>query len=128
MAPRCSSAFYYNVLIYLRNAISVDDAKASAKRLRAAGKTISNQSILQETIEREALAERTKSRKQRQKEEQSYKRSRSAPLGISPSAAVMAEVESDQSEIASLNEADTNSVSDDIEVWDYDEMREGLGW
>lgn len=108
--------------------LSVDDAKASAKRLRAAGKTISNQSILQETIEREALAERTKSRKQRQKEEQSYKRSRSVPLGISPSAAVMAEVESDQSEIASLNEADTNSVSADIEVWDYDEMREGLGW
>jgi putative transposase len=99
--------------------LSVDDAKASAKRLRAAGKTISNQSLLQETIEREVQAERTKSRKQRQKEEQRYKRS--------PSAAVTVEVESEQLEIESSNETDTNSVSADIEVWDYDEMREGWG-
>jgi putative transposase len=99
--------------------LSVDDAKASAKRLRAAGKTISNQSLLQETIEREVQAERTKSRKQRQKEEQSYKRS--------PSAAVTDEVESEQLETESSNETDTNSVSADIEVWDYDEMREGWG-
>ena len=99
--------------------LSLVDAKASAKRLRAAGKTISNQSLLQETIEREVQAERTKSRKQRQKEEQSYKRS--------PSAAVTDEVESEQLETESSNETDTNSVSADIEVWDYEEMREGWG-
>jgi len=58
--------------------LSVDEAQASAKTLREAGKTISNQSILQESIEREAFAERTKNRKQRQKEEQNYTRS-SAP-------------------------------------------------
>ena len=48
--------------------VSVDEAKASAKRLREAGKTVSNQSILLEVMEREALIERKKSRKQRQKE------------------------------------------------------------
>jgi putative transposase len=45
--------------------VSLEDAKASARRLRNAGKTISNQSILQEVIEREALVEKKKTRKQR---------------------------------------------------------------
>ena len=49
--------------------LSYEEAKASSKRLRAKGKTISNESILQETIERDALIAK-KSRKQRQKEEQ----------------------------------------------------------
>jgi putative transposase len=42
--------------------LSLEDAKASARRLRNAGKTISNQSILQEVIEREALVEKMKDR------------------------------------------------------------------
>lgn len=49
--------------------LSYEEAKASRKRLRAKGKTISNESILQETMERDALVAK-KSRKQRQKEEQ----------------------------------------------------------
>lgn len=49
--------------------LSYEEAKASSKRLRAKGKTISNESILQETVERDALVAK-KSRKQRQKEEQ----------------------------------------------------------
>lgn len=49
--------------------LSYEEAKASSKRLRAKGKAISNESILQETVERDALVAK-KSRKQRQKEEQ----------------------------------------------------------
>lgn len=49
--------------------LSYEEAKASSKRLRAKGKTISNESILQETMERDALVAK-KSRKQRQREEQ----------------------------------------------------------
>ncbi|MGC1217914.1 MAG: Mu transposase C-terminal domain-containing protein [Phormidesmis sp.] len=49
--------------------LSYEEAKASSKRLRAKGKTISNESILQETVERDALIAK-KSRKQRQKEAQ----------------------------------------------------------
>ena len=51
--------------------LSCQEAKASRDSLKAKGKTISNESILQETVERDALvADRKKSRKQRQKEEQ----------------------------------------------------------
>ncbi|PSR17815.1 transposase [filamentous cyanobacterium CCP3] len=49
--------------------ISHEEAQASSKRLRVKGKAISNESILQETMERDALVAK-KSRKQRQKEEQ----------------------------------------------------------
>ncbi|MBD1875017.1 Mu transposase C-terminal domain-containing protein [Nodosilinea sp. FACHB-131] len=49
--------------------LSYEEAKASSKSLRDKGKTISNESILQETVERDALVAK-KSRKQRQREEQ----------------------------------------------------------
>ena len=58
--------------------ISYEEAKASSKRLRAKGKTISNESILQETVERDALVAK-KSRKQRQKEEQMLAKPSMAP-------------------------------------------------
>lgn len=49
--------------------LSYEEAKASSKRLREAGKAISNESILQESIERDALLAK-KNRKQRRKAEQ----------------------------------------------------------
>ena len=58
--------------------LSYEEAKASSKRLRAKGKTISNESILQETVERDALVAK-KSRKQRQKEEQMLAKPSMAP-------------------------------------------------
>ena len=101
--------------------LSLEDAKASAKRLRNAGKTISNQSILQEVIEREALVERKKTRKQRQKEEQSYKQVQ--PVLESES------IESQAIEAETVEEkTDLESESIDIEVWDYEQMREDYGW
>ncbi|MGB3207605.1 MAG: Mu transposase C-terminal domain-containing protein, partial [Crinalium sp.] len=100
--------------------LSLYETQASAKRLREAGKSISNQSILQNVIDQEALLERKKTRKHRQKEEQSYKQ-----LSFTH---IKAEVETDQLEIETKIEADVNSKSADIEVWDYDEMRESFGW
>lgn len=93
--------------------LSVDEAKASAKKLRDAGKTISNQSILQEVIEREALVEK-KSRKQRQKAEQAYKQEKQ------PS--IIETVEPIEPEPLTQTEVD------DIEVWDYDQLRDDYGW
>jgi putative transposase len=93
--------------------LSLDEAKASAKKLRSAGKTISNQSILQEVIEREALVEK-KSRKQRQKAEQAYKQEKQ------PS--IIETVEAVEPETLTQTEVD------DIEVWDYDQLRDDYGW
>jgi putative transposase len=98
--------------------LSVDEAKASAKRLREAGKTVSNQSILLEVMEREALSERKKTRKQRQKEEQSYKQVQATPV-----VEVVEPVESEAQEATQ-----TKSEFAEIEVWDLDELREDYGW
>jgi putative transposase len=98
--------------------LSVDEAKASAKRLREAGKTVSNQSILLEVMEREVLSDRKKTRKQRQKEEQSYKQVQATPV-----VEMVEPVESEPEEATQ-----TESEFADIEVWDLDEMREDYGW
>ncbi len=97
--------------------LPVAEAQSSAKRLRDRGKNVSNQAILQEVIERESLVDSKKNRKQRQKEEQTYKQSK--PITF------IAEVET---ETQQLTEVDVNSKSADIEIWDDDEMREDLGW
>jgi putative transposase len=98
--------------------LSVDEAKASAKRLREAGKTVSNQSILLEVMEREVLVESKKTRKQRHKEEQSYKQVQATP--------VVEAVEPVESEAEEATQ--TESEFADIEVWDLDELREDYGW
>nr|WP_242050461.1 Mu transposase C-terminal domain-containing protein [Oculatella sp. FACHB-28] len=55
--------------------LSFEEAKASSRRLRAVGKTLSNEAIHQEVLERDALTSNKKNRKQRQKEEQKMARS-----------------------------------------------------
>lgn len=89
--------------------LSLEDAKASARRLRNVGKTISNQSILQEVIEREALVEKKKDRKQRQKEEQSYK--------LTSSQKTIQE-HTQSKEI----ERDFSDEIADVEVWNFEEF------
>ena len=107
--------------------LSMDEAKASAKRLREAGKTVSNQSILLEVMEREVLSDwaspsakgnRKKTRKQRHKEEQSYKQVQATP--------VVEAVEPVESEAQEATQ--TESEFADIEIWDDDELREDYGW
>lgn len=56
--------------------LSYEEAKASSRRIRDAGKTLSNEAILQEAVERDALTNSKKNRKQRQKAEQKLMRSR----------------------------------------------------
>lgn len=58
--------------------LSYEEAKASSKRLREAGKAISNESILQESIERDALLAK-KNRKQRRKAEQAVVKAQKLP-------------------------------------------------
>ena len=62
-------------------AISYEEAKASSKRLRTAGKSISNESILQEAMERDVLVAK-KDRKQRRKDEQASAKVQSLPMVI----------------------------------------------
>jgi len=50
--------------------LSLDEAKASSRRIREAGKTVSNRSILAEVRDRDTFGTRKKSKKERHKEEQ----------------------------------------------------------
>jgi len=55
--------------------LSLAEAKASSRKLRQVGKSLSNEAILQEALDRDALVAKKKSRKDRQKEEQKLARS-----------------------------------------------------
>jgi putative transposase len=90
-------------------------AKASAKRLRQQGKALSNQSMVQDLIERDALINQKKSRKQRQKEEQ-------APMQPQPRSVVLSRI----TELEAI-ETESNAQFDEIEVWDYDQLRDDYG-
>ena len=96
--------------------LALDEAKASAKRLRDKGKTLNNESMLQELIEREATVKK-KTRKQRQKEEQHYKQSQPLPM-----------IKEGELIETPREESNSNSKVDDIEVWDLEQMKEDYGW
>jgi putative transposase len=95
--------------------LALEDAKASAKRLRERAKTVNNDAILQEVIEREAATTKL-SRKQRQKNEQTYRALE--PLAVQDKAAAEEQVEA------------TSATTDvpDVEVWDLEQMQEDYGW
>ncbi|MGB3419638.1 MAG: hypothetical protein WBA52_04225 [Dolichospermum sp.] len=59
----------------LTEQLSLDEAEAASRRLRNLGKTISNQALLQEALERDGMVANKKSRKDRQKLEQEILRS-----------------------------------------------------
>ncbi|MDJ0531418.1 MAG: Mu transposase C-terminal domain-containing protein [Xenococcaceae cyanobacterium MO_207.B15] len=95
--------------------LSLDEAKANAKRLRKANMDINNESILQEIVKRDAVVEQKKTRKQRQKEEQSYKKN-------SPQKVIHEEIESQETE------QDISEDIADVEVWDFEELQDEYGW
>ncbi|MBD2495472.1 Mu transposase C-terminal domain-containing protein [Nostoc sp. FACHB-280] len=102
--------------------LSLDEAEAASSRLRTAGKTISNQSLLQEVIERDALVASKKSRKERQKLEQAVLRS--AGVDESKTESLSSQVvEPDDVEYT----ATAQSQYEEIEVWDYEQLREEYG-
>ena len=89
--------------------LSLDEVEASVKRLRKAKKKVNNESILQEILKRDADVDKKKTRKQRQKEEQSYKSTLSHK-------AIPEDIESEEIK------QDISDEITDVEVWDFDEF------
>jgi putative transposase len=127
--------------------LSVDEAKASAKRVRSAGKSITNKAILYDVIDRSIDREATikPSRKQRQENEQAYKKSATVTKTIEeiqtdnlkieaaelPAIAVREASQREGSSATNEQASDpvvSSSSIDDMEVWDYEKMRDDYGW
>jgi len=100
--------------------LSFEEAKASSKRLRAAGKTLSNEALLQEAVERDALANK-KNRKQRQKEEQKLIRS---PSDLSSKQTAPEPLKHQASETPFEPEVETTRSVAAFEPIDFDALRE----
>jgi putative transposase len=98
--------------------LSFEEAKASSRRLRAAGRTLSNEAIHQEVLERDALTRSKKTRKQRQKEEQQMVQSQSAK---SPETTKSPPIEPEFEPIQS--EVEMNFDSELFAPIDFDELR-----
>ncbi|AFY83299.1 Mu transposase/integrase [Oscillatoria acuminata PCC 6304] len=101
--------------------LSLDEAKANAQKIREAGKSVNNRSILHEVHDRQIFvdkkhSDRLKSRKARRQDEQKELRS-PQKLVEQPEPE---EVEAD--EILSASESET-----DVEVLDYDQLQEDWG-
>jgi putative transposase len=95
--------------------LSLDEAKAMSRRIRQAGKEISNRSILAEVRDRETFVKQKKTKKERQKEEQIVVEKVKKPVIV----------ESEEIEVVSV---ETASEPDMPEVFDYEQMREDYGW
>jgi len=96
--------------------LSLDEALASSRRIRNAGKTVSNQSLLQEVVERDAVVTKKKNRKERQKLEQALLQTENKTLEQQP-------LEEVEEEIKPVEEVDSQ-----IEVWDYEQLKEDYGF
>ena len=100
--------------------LSFEEAKASSQRLRAAGKTLSNEALLQEALERDALVNK-KNRKQRQKEEQKMMRS---PSDLSSKQTAPEPLKHQASETPFEPEVETTRSVAAFEPIDFDALRE----
>ncbi len=96
--------------------LSLEEAKDASKKIREKGKAISNRTILEEVRDRDIFVTQTKSKKERQKEEQAqlYSVMEQSPL-IEP-------VEEEVEAVSATLEVDR------VEVLDYDELRDDYGW
>ncbi|WP_315862642.1 Mu transposase C-terminal domain-containing protein [Euhalothece natronophila] len=98
--------------------LSLDEAKAMSRKLRNAGKTLSNHSISEEVRDRDQFVKEKKTKKERQKEEQAELLT---PTANSTSKEIEEEAEG---ETVVPNE----ELVEEVEVLDYDEMLENYGW
>jgi putative transposase len=97
--------------------LSLDEAKASSRKVREAGKAVSNRSILAEVRERETfVTAKKKTKKERQKLEQTELKKSKQPIPIEP----------EEVEEAVFTEVETEPEMP--EVFDYEQMREDYGW
>lgn len=103
--------------------LSLEEAKAASRNLRKLGKALSNESILQEALDRDAFVAQKKSRKERQKGEQKLARSQPAEL---QQVDVLQPVEPEPTEAEF--EPDTTPNLQLFEPIDYDELRDGWEW
>ncbi|MEO1431902.1 MAG: Mu transposase C-terminal domain-containing protein [Cyanobacteria bacterium J06633_8] len=96
--------------------LSLDEAKASSRKVREAGKTVSNHLILQEVRDRETFITQKKTKKERQKAEQAELKQAKQPLPI---------------EVSEEVEVTTNETQPEVEipeVFDYEQMQEDYGF
>ncbi|HEY9803841.1 MAG TPA: Mu transposase C-terminal domain-containing protein [Leptolyngbyaceae cyanobacterium] len=96
--------------------LSLDEAKASSRKIRQAGKTISNHSILAEVRDRDIFVNQKKTKKERHKAEQTIVQKAKKPVPVEPE---------EEIEVASV---DSESEYQMPEVFDYEQMREDYGW
>lgn len=96
--------------------LSLDEAKAMSRRIRQAGKAISNRSILAEVRDRETFVNNKKTKKERQKAEQAVVQKAKQPLRI------------ETEEEIELTSAESESDYQMPEVFDYEQMREDYGF
>jgi putative transposase len=95
--------------------LSLDEAKASSRKIRQAGKMISNRSMLAEVRDRETFITHKKTKKERHKEEQSVMQKAKQPLPVEP----------EEMEVASIESEAEYQMP---EVFDYEQMRQDYGW
>ncbi|MEH2013836.1 Mu transposase C-terminal domain-containing protein [Nostoc sp.] len=96
--------------------LSLDEAKASSRKVREAGKAVSNRSILAEVRERETFPTQKKTKKERQKLEQAEVKKAKQLIPVEPEEVV---------EVVSI---DSETESEMPEVFDYEQMREDYGF
>lgn len=96
--------------------LSLDEAKAMSRRIRQAGKAISNRSILAEVRDRETFVNQKKTKKERQKAEQAVVEKAKKPVPVKPE---------EEIEVASVDSEPEYQMP---EVFDYEQMREDYGW
>ncbi|MEH1907696.1 Mu transposase C-terminal domain-containing protein [Nostoc sp.] len=96
--------------------LSLDEAKASSRKVREAGKAVSNRSILAEVRERETFQTQKKTKKERQKVEQAEIKKAKQLIAVQPEEVV---------EVVSI---DSEPEPEMPEVFDYEQMREDYGF
>ncbi|MBD1933358.1 Mu transposase C-terminal domain-containing protein [Trichocoleus sp. FACHB-69] len=95
--------------------LSLDEAKASSRKIREEGKTVSNRSILTEVRDRDTFLTQKKTKKERQKAEQVEVKRAKQPLSVEP----------EEIEVTSIQ---SEAEPEMPEVFDYEQMREDYGW
>ncbi|MBN3922680.1 MAG: Mu transposase C-terminal domain-containing protein [Nostoc sp. NMS4] len=94
--------------------LSLDEAKASSRKVREAGKAVTNRSILAEVRERETFQTQKKTKKERQKVEQAEAKKSKQLIPVEPESSVEA--------------VSIDSEPEMPEVFDYEQMREDYGF
>ncbi|OKH53978.1 transposase [Calothrix sp. HK-06] len=111
--------------------LSLDEAKASSRKVRETGKAINNRSILAEIRERETFPTQKKTRKERQKLEQTEvkKAKQLTPVETEKAIDVVSIDAKPTGKNPVESELCTESGELDMpEVLDYEQMREDYGW